>query len=845
MKTKKSNLNTLYIVISCIMSILIVISAIFMMESSYVEVTTDTGTYSTYVAYGDKIGASYEDSEMFADAFRNEMMDITKLSVIRSQMETGGKYDANKKIDISAYANRKKVFNVADANVIYRLDDLIKWGNYGFDYQVVYGTGAQLDAYFSNSKGNENIASVSATDTIHLSNLDNFYNYNDGYTLEELVRNSAYIDLPEKYTENGEKLQTMFVLMDRYSTADGKKLIDYAANRSEYESLVKNLSVSANDLFLNFTEYSDLMERYAGGKTNILYCYQLNDNSGKIVRYDNLNQNVALMTNDDLSKVFTGFKKYVCFNPDKMQITTNINQIDAVEMKQTLSSYDYAFGDGTGVWVAIDGDYPATDIFSAGQIAYSKSGNLFIPAAIVLVISSIILLIMIVLMTIMAGRVTVVYEDGETNTVTKPISWDNMPIEIYCILVGIICCLLFGLAALSTHIIFDARIVPIFSGLTYVTFGSVAGISAAILLPLYLILVRKLKCRLIWNSSITKKIFDNIREMLIDAYDNGQLIVRTWLPFLLFLAFNLVMVLLGAGGIFIAFVLDMVLGVWLYREAKVREGIVDGITAISGGDLTHQIDTAGMHGDNLALAGAVNSIGDGIRIAVEKSMKDEKMKADLITNVSHDIKTPLTSIINFVDLLKRENIEDEKIKGYIDVLDKKSQKLKALTNDLVEASKISSGNITLNIEKIDMAMLINQSVGEFMEKFEEKQLTPILRLPNTPVYVMADSRGIYRVVDNLYNNIYKYALPGTRIYVDMESTDGKMTVSFKNISAEPLNIDTSELTERFIRGDASRKTEGSGLGLSIAKSLTEAQKGSFDISLDGDLFKVIIGFNLA
>ncbi len=261
--------------------------------------------------------------------------------------------------------------------------------------------------------------------------------------------------------------------------------------------------------------------------------------------------------------------------------------------------------------------------------------------------------------------------------------------------------------------------------------------------------------------------------------------------------------------------------------------------------MTHQIDTAGMHGDNLALAGAVNSIGDGIRIAVEKSMKDEKMKADLITNVSHDIKTPLTSIINFVDLLKRENIEDEKIKGYIDVLDKKSQKLKALTNDLVEASKISSGNITLNIEKIDMAMLINQSVGEFMEKFEEKQLTPILRLPNTPVYVMADSRGIYRVVDNLYNNIYKYALPGTRIYVDMESTDGKMTVSFKNISAEPLNIDTSELTERFIRGDASRKTEGSGLGLSIAKSLTEAQKGSFDISLDGDLFKVIIGFNLA
>ena len=226
-------------------------------------------------------------------------------------------------------------------------------------------------------------------------------------------------------------------------------------------------------------------------------------------------------------------------------------------------------------------------------------------------------------------------------------------------------------------------------------------------------------------------------------------------------------------------------------------------------------------------------------------LRNEKMKADLITNVSHDIKTPLTSIINFVDLLKRENIQDERIRGYIDILDQKSQRLKALTNDLVEASKISSGNISLSIEKINLVELINQSIGEFIDKFEEKGLTPMLTLPSEPVFVMADSRGVYRVVENLYNNIYKYALENTRVYVDMDMMGKSVVITFKNISAEPLNVNSGDLTERFTRGDVSRKTEGSGLGLSIAKSLTEAMNGTFDVTLDGDLFKAIISFEVA
>ena len=258
------------------------------------------------------------------------------------------------------------------------------------------------------------------------------------------------------------------------------------------------------------------------------------------------------------------------------------------------------------------------------------------------------------------------------------------------------------------------------------------------------------------------------------------------------------------------------------------------------------------HGDNLVLAKAVNRIGDSVREAVETSMKDERLKADLITNVSHDLKTPLTSIINYVDLIKRERVDNPKVQEYIEVLDTKSQRLKQLTEDLLEASKISSGNIVLHMERINLVELLNQTLGEFSEKFEQKGLISVVNAPSQAVYVLADSRRSYRVMENLFNNIYKYALEGTRIYIDLGFTEWKSAdgsgsqagvfLSLKNISAMELNVAPEELTERFIRGDESRTTEGSGLGLSIAKNLTEAMNGMFEISIDGDLFKVVLVF---
>ena len=235
----------------------------------------------------------------------------------------------------------------------------------------------------------------------------------------------------------------------------------------------------------------------------------------------------------------------------------------------------------------------------------------------------------------------------------------------------------------------------------------------------------------------------------------------------------------------------------------------------------------------------VNDISGGFSNAIQESLKSERLKTELITNVSHDIKTPLTSIINYVDLLKKENIENEKIKEYIDILDKKSQRLKKLTEDLVEASKASSGNVKLNIEEINIKELINQTIGEFKDKFEEKGLIIETTMPHEDLIIKADNRYVYRIIENLFSNITKYALENSRVYIDIEKNkESKVKISIKNISKDKLNISSDELMQRFVRGDKSRYTEGSGLGLSIAKSLTELQKGKFNVKIDGDLFRV-------
>lgn len=259
------------------------------------------------------------------------------------------------------------------------------------------------------------------------------------------------------------------------------------------------------------------------------------------------------------------------------------------------------------------------------------------------------------------------------------------------------------------------------------------------------------------------------------------------------------------------------------------------------GDLDTKVDDKYLIGAFRSFAGDLNDLAGVAVVTAQKQLKSERMKTELITNVSHDIKTPLTSIINYVDLLQKPHTPEEE-KTYLEVLNRQSQRLKKLIEDLMEMSKASTGNLTADITKLDAVESVNQALGEFADKLEKAQLTPVFRHPEESVAMMADGRLAWRVLSNLLSNTVKYALPGTRVYIDVMALEGKVIISLKNISRDELNVDADELMERFVRGDDSRNTEGSGLGLNIAKTLMELQKGQLQLLVDGDLFKVTLIF---
>jgi signal transduction histidine kinase len=270
--------------------------------------------------------------------------------------------------------------------------------------------------------------------------------------------------------------------------------------------------------------------------------------------------------------------------------------------------------------------------------------------------------------------------------------------------------------------------------------------------------------------------------------------------------------------------------------------IMEGAQEIKNGKIDYKIEIQGNDSFTI-LAENINNISEGLDNAIDEKLKSERMKSELITNVSHDLKTPLTAIINYVGLIKKEeDIQPPYLNDYVNILDNKSKRLKVLIEDLFEASKASSGTINLNIEKLNLSQLLKQSIGENEEKLAKSNLELIIDLPKDPVYINCDGKRMYRVFENLLTNIAKYSLENTRVYIQIKENGDNVYVDMKNISSYQLNFEPDEITERFKRGDLSRNTEGSGLGLAIAKDLVELQKGKFDIQIDADLFKVELVF---
>lgn len=355
------------------------------------------------------------------------------------------------------------------------------------------------------------------------------------------------------------------------------------------------------------------------------------------------------------------------------------------------------------------------------------------------------------------------------------------------------------------------------------------------------IIISKYNEGTLFKNNITIKIWN----YLSDVMNRGSIIRTFVIMIALYILSGLALLFLSAWlwiwpiGLAVGLVLTIIYIVMLIKDLVYLDKIMVGAKAAAEGKLNYKIDEKG-RGHLRELAHDINNIKDGLKKSVENEMKSENMKTELITNVSHDLKTPLTSIINYIDLLKRENIEPENARDYVNILDKKSQRLKVLIEDLFEASKAASGAMELNISRIDIGQLLKQALGENDERFSDNRLEVKLNIPDDKIFIDGDGKRLYRVFENLISNIVKYSLSNTRVYIDMFKENDEVIIVMKNISAYELSFDTNEITNRFKRGDASRSTEGSGLGLAIAKSIVELHNGSFKIEADGDLFKSII-----
>ena len=364
---------------------------------------------------------------------------------------------------------------------------------------------------------------------------------------------------------------------------------------------------------------------------------------------------------------------------------------------------------------------------------------------------------------------------------------------------------------------------------------------------------RRLKLGNVISSCISVRIilwcwrtFKKLLAFVGDALRGMALIPKATLIIfaILFVEF-LWMVGFGSGGSFMIFSWFIERAVLVLLTAYVllcMKKLLKAGEELSQGNLDYRVDTAKMRGPLKEHGEQLNRIGEGMNKAVNERMRSEHFRTELITNVSHDIKTPLTSIINYVDLLEKEEIDNEKAREYLEVLSRQSARLKKLIDDLIEASKASTGNLNVSLERCELGVLIDQCAGEYAEKLKAAGLELVVTKPEEPVTIMADGRHMWRVFDNLLNNVCKYAMAGTRVYINLDKAAGRATVTFRNISAQQLNISGDELMERFVRGDSSRNTEGSGLGLSIARSLVQLQKGELELTVDGDLFKVTLKF---
>lgn len=785
--------------------------------------------------------AAFEESDVFNDMVYDNLNDVMRYCVIRGQLETDGVFDETKEIDIEQYARHFEEIPVTDTSIRYRLGDLLHWGQTGNGISTLEYPYSEVERIIQRAHAEQDPEEAAYGDAAETGTMvvSDRYQWEDGESAEKVYEEISMVtadgEINLDTAETVREEEYVDIPVERYLPTDGQSIFAHVDSVEELQKMVSYLEDTIRMLGENYNSYKEYQKYFDRKEMNFQYCI-LEERAEDSLLYSN--EDMEGKSKQEIKDYFTGIGRYLYFSPAEFVYESNTS-IREEQVRGIWSSYHYAYPDNTSLWVCIDTGFVYDDVFKSAWESYQKAapGYLLI---LVSLISALIAFCLFIAMTCMAGR--------KKGTDGISLIWFDRWYTEISMTIGIT---VTGAAFVGTGAAVSLFLYETIMGRRQVIALLALGVlvTNAVFLFFYLSLIRRIKAKIFWNHFLVYRLFLRCKDTLVKLYDDSRNVVRSWVPYLLFIGINLLLLAIRDAGVFLALLFDFGVGVFLYRNGKEHQKILQGIEKIRGGDLDYQIDTETLHGEGRILAEAVNSIGNGIRRAVEKSMRDERMKADLITNVSHDIKTPLTSIINYVDLIKREPVENEKIKAYLEVLDSKSQRLKQLTEDLVEASKISSGNIELQCDCLDLVELMNQTTGEFVEKFESKGLKLIVHMDESPLLIYADSRRIWRVIENLFNNAYKYALENTRVYVETKKIPegngpGRVRLSIKNISAQPISVGVEDLTERFIRGDVSRTTEGSGLGLSIAQNLTELQKGTFEIISDGDLFKVVITFSL-
>ncbi len=679
------------------------------------------------------------------------------------------------------------------------------------------------ELYYRYTSQSENIGNVTDTRTnteypgcffVELSQLD-----------EKFAPQGAenILDAVNKSTEWNGRLEDAY--KELFTLLDCIRAIQSDEQFNDYETSLASVFHSVGD----YTEGStNLTYLFADKETQTIYT-----NKKAYSSYAQLEQN--------LEKIFKE-KAYAVVYPELSECVTNIPGADLQvwnhTIDQSFDTKDFVFA------VSVDTKFSVADSMADEAENYETYSKLMFPMLAGAIFGSVLWLIGMVWLTVTAGRKP---KDEEIHLN----GFDRWYTEIAA---GAVIGIWLAGTIISGTLIANSSLGYSHAVVTVIVTCLICGTyTMAWFLIGYLSLVRRIKAGTLWKNSLIRTVLKWIGKCSGKLADFARAFSRNTAEKVkvllvggafLFLQFLIIGCVFSGAGVFLLALMavDVAVMIFAIRKADGQDRIMDGLKKISDGELQYKIKTDTLTGKQKVMAEYINNIGGGLDAAVENSLKKERMQTELITNVSHDLKTPLTSIINYVDLMKRENPTDPKIQEYLRILDEKSQRLKVLTEDVVEASKASTGNIKLEMNDIDFVEMVQQVIGEFEEKFQEKNLTMMVHFTDEPSIIYADGQRMWRVLENVFGNVVKYAMEGTRVYAEISNRNKKVTFSLKNISAQPLNISADELTERFIRGDVARNTEGSGLGLSIAKSLTELQGGEFKLYLDGDLFKVMITF---